>query len=109
MTTEPKTGEITITLTGLSESMHYRLDTYHYQAGVSPDSRLMFIETSGSVPNRSQVFTYHDANDSSLGTSGRAVRMSTSWIAESTSTILKLKPAPGFNRAVLNALIVFKQ
>ncbi|MDQ8194113.1 hypothetical protein QEH59_06740 [Coraliomargarita sp. SDUM461004] len=92
----PQTAYIDITFSGLVPEAKYRLQTFHFQEGVSPQTRAMIFSTDDSPGVQSPAFSYVSAD-------GPAVRLSTIFTANSTSQTFRLSSAVN-GRALLNAL-----
>ena len=105
----PKDGELAIRFENLIPGVSYQLDTYHFQAGVGPGVRQMYFEDPDVPSHPGPLFTYHNADEGPEGTARNAVRVRTVWVAESSEKTLYIKSGPGFNRAVLNSLVLSRK
>lgn len=96
-------GWLRVHLRGLTAGQRYYAQFFHFQPGVPPGSRRMTIRLEGAEESGTPVFTYHDPGEN---VARNAVRVDARWTALSPETTFLIKSAPGFNRAVLNAVVL---
>jgi hypothetical protein len=94
----PQTAYIDITFSGLVPDTKYRLQTFHFQEGVSPQTRSMIFSTDDTPGVQSSVFSY-------VSSDGPAVRLSTIFTASITLKTFRISSAVN-GRALLNALVL---
>lgn len=96
-------GWIKIEISGLTSGTKYRLQLFHFAAGVAPSTRKMILSDAADPQKTTEIFSY---NDLKANRPYNPVRMIATWVADAPQQVFLLRAAPGFNRAVLNAVVL---